>query len=58
MDVLSDALRMIRLKGALFLNAECREPWCVAAPTGADLASRLRCDRRSKPRRGSATLPH
>jgi AraC-like DNA-binding protein len=41
MDVLSDALRVIRLKGALYLNAEFREPWCVAAPGGNDLASVL-----------------
>lgn len=38
MDVLSDVLRVIRLKGALFLNAEFREPWCVAAPASAQLA--------------------
>jgi AraC family transcriptional regulator, alkane utilization regulator len=37
MDVLSDALRVIRLKGALFLNAEFREPWCVKAPRGVEL---------------------
>ena len=41
MDVLSDALRVIRLKGALFLNAEFGEPWCVAAPSSAELASVL-----------------
>lgn len=41
MDVLSDALRVIRLKGSLFLNAEFREPWCVAVPGGAELASEL-----------------
>jgi AraC-like DNA-binding protein len=38
MDALSDVLRMIRLHGALFLNGEFRAPWCVDAPTGADLA--------------------
>lgn len=38
MDVLSDVLRVIRLKGALFLNAEFHEPWCVAAPSSAELA--------------------
>jgi AraC family transcriptional regulator, alkane utilization regulator len=38
MDVLSDSLRVIRLKGALFLNADFREPWCVAAPSGEDLS--------------------
>lgn len=37
-DALSDVLRVIRLKGALFLNAEFHEPWCVAAPSGAELA--------------------
>lgn len=38
MDILSDVLRTIRLKGALFLNAEFGEPWCVNAPRGADFA--------------------
>lgn len=38
MDVLSDVLRVVRLKGAFFLNAQCHEPWCVAAPRGAELA--------------------
>ena len=38
MDVLSDVLQMIRLEGALFLNAEFREPWCVNAPRGSDFA--------------------
>jgi AraC-like DNA-binding protein len=38
MDVLSDVLRMIRLEGALFLNGEFHEPWCVDAPSGGDLA--------------------
>jgi AraC-like DNA-binding protein len=37
MDILSDALRVIRLKGALFLNAEFGEPWCVDAPAGTEL---------------------
>jgi AraC family transcriptional regulator, alkane utilization regulator len=41
MDVLSDVLQMIRLKGALFLNGEFHEPWCVDAPRGADFASIL-----------------
>lgn len=38
MDVLSDVLRVIRLKGSLFINAEFHEPWCVKAPSAADLA--------------------
>lgn len=41
MDVVSDVLRTIRLEGALFLNAEFREPWCVDAPRGVDFASVL-----------------
>ncbi len=42
MDVLSDVLRMVRLEGAFFLNAEFHEPWCVDAPRGAELARVLR----------------
>ena len=38
MDVLSDVLRVVRLKGAFFLNAQFHEPWCVAAPDAAELA--------------------
>jgi len=38
MDVLSDVLSTIRLQGALFLNAEFHEPWCVDAPSGGELA--------------------
>jgi AraC-like DNA-binding protein len=38
LDVLSDVLRVIRLEGSLFLNAEFGEPWCVAAPSSADMA--------------------
>jgi AraC-like DNA-binding protein len=41
MDVLSDVLRMIRLEGAFFLNAEFSEPWCVDAPSSAKLARLL-----------------
>lgn len=39
MDVLSDLLRVIRLNGALFLNADFREPWSVQAPGGSDVAA-------------------
>lgn len=45
MDVLSDALRVIRLKGSIYLNAEFREPWCIVAPDGAELAPLLAPDR-------------
>jgi len=41
MDVLSDVLQMIRLEGALFLNGEFHEPWCVNAPRGSDFATIL-----------------
>jgi AraC-like DNA-binding protein len=42
MDVLSDALRAVRLEGALFLNGEFRAPWCVNVPKGADIAQVLK----------------
>lgn len=41
MDVLSDVLRMIRLEGALFLNGEFHDPWCVDVPPARDLAQVL-----------------
>jgi AraC-like DNA-binding protein len=42
MDVLSDALRAVRLEGALFLNGEMRAPWCVNIPKGAEIARALK----------------
>lgn len=42
LDVLSDVLKQVRLEGALFLNGEFREPWCVDAPAGALMAGALR----------------
>ena len=41
MDVLSDVLRTIHLEGALFLNTECYEPWCVNVPKGEVMARML-----------------
>jgi AraC-like DNA-binding protein len=32
MDVLSEVLRVVRLEGALFFNAEFSAPWCVSEP--------------------------
>src|SRR4029453_3425787 len=32
MDVLSEVLRVVRLEGALFFNAEFTAPWCVSEP--------------------------
>jgi AraC-like DNA-binding protein len=41
MDALSDVLRTIRLQGALFLNGEFHEPWCVDAPPALAMAPLL-----------------
>ena len=42
MDVLSDVLKVIRLNGAVYLNAEFSAPWCVEAKFGLHTAvSRL-----------------
>jgi AraC-like DNA-binding protein len=32
MDALSEVLRLVRLQGALFLNAVFHEPWCIKIP--------------------------
>lgn len=34
MDALSDVLRLVRLTGAVFLDAEFSAPWCISAPSG------------------------
>lgn len=47
MDVLSDVLHTIRLQGAIFLNTECHEPWCVDVPQGSELARLLKPGARS-----------
>jgi AraC-like DNA-binding protein len=41
MDVLSEVLRIVRLDGALFFNAELSAPWCVSEPRSTALASQL-----------------
>ncbi|HEX6800572.1 MAG TPA: AraC family transcriptional regulator [Ktedonobacterales bacterium] len=38
MDVLSDTLRVVRLAGAVFLNAWIRGPWAIVSPPAAQLA--------------------
>lgn len=38
MDVLSDVLRVVRLSGAVFFNAEFSSPWAISSPQGEDLA--------------------
>jgi AraC-like DNA-binding protein len=36
MDALSDVLRLVRLTGAVFLDAEFTAPWCVGEPSGLE----------------------
>ena len=40
MDALSETLRVVRLTGAIFINARFSAPWCYASPT-ADAAAPL-----------------
>ena len=39
MDALSDALRAVKLSGAVYLNGEFGAPWCVAGPADAALCA-------------------
>jgi AraC-like DNA-binding protein len=41
MDVLSEVLRVVRLEGALFFNAEFSAPWCISEPLSTDIAPYL-----------------
>jgi len=41
MDVLSEVLKIVRLEGALFFNAELSAPWCLSEPQSKDIAPRL-----------------
>ena len=41
MDVLSEVLRVVRLEGALFFNAEFSAPWCVSLSRSTALAHYL-----------------
>jgi AraC-like DNA-binding protein len=41
MDVLSEVLRIVRLEGALFFNAELSAPWCLGEPRSTDIAPHL-----------------
>src|SRR5947209_3137551 len=41
MDVLSEVLKVFRLEGALFFNAEFSAPWCINEPRSAAIASYL-----------------
>lgn len=41
MDVLSEVLRVVKLKGALFFNGEFSAPWCLSEPRSNALVSHL-----------------
>jgi AraC family transcriptional regulator, alkane utilization regulator len=36
-DALSDVLRIVRLTGAIFMDAEVTEPWCIGEPSGVEV---------------------
>ena len=41
MDVLSEVLRVVRLEGALFFNAEFSAPWCISEPHSTAIVPHL-----------------
>ena len=41
MDALSELLRVVKLRGALFFDALCSAPWCVRAPPSGELGRYL-----------------
>jgi AraC-like DNA-binding protein len=41
MDVLSEVLRVVKLEGALFFNAEFSAPWCISSSRSAAIAPYL-----------------
>jgi AraC-like DNA-binding protein len=41
MDALSEVLKIVKLRGALFFNAEFSAPWCVASSQSSQIASLL-----------------
>jgi hypothetical protein len=56
MDALSDVLRVVRLKGGVFLHAEFTAPWCVHLSRAA--ASRLVTAAQEAEFGGRHTFPH
>jgi AraC-like DNA-binding protein len=42
MDVLSEVLKVVKLRGALFFNAEASAPWCLNEPSSAQIAPSLK----------------
>ena len=41
MDVLSEVLRVVKLEGALFFNAEFSAPWCISSSRSSEIAPHL-----------------
>jgi hypothetical protein len=41
MDVLSEVLKVVKLAGAIFYNAEFSSPWCFVSPGSRALAPLL-----------------
>ena len=37
LDALSDVLRIVRLTGAVFMDAQFTEPWCIGEPSGVEV---------------------
>ena len=54
MDALSELLRVVKLNGALFFDAQCSAPWCFSSPPSNTLASFI--DPRSQSTSSSSTL--
>ena len=44
MDVLSEILRVVKLEGALFFNAEFSAPWCIRTARSAEFVPYLSPD--------------
>lgn len=42
MDVLSEVLKVVKLRGAVFFNAEASAPWCLNEPSSEQIAPCLR----------------
>ncbi len=43
-DTLSDLLRSVRLRGALFFHVDCTEPWVTEAPQASVMAPAIMPD--------------
>jgi AraC-like DNA-binding protein len=41
MDALSDVLRTVRLKGAIFFDVQASDPWAAETPAGAEIVARM-----------------